>query len=287
MSAILTEGVIASISVFKPGYFGAALFAAVLGFVENRQYFAIFRTRSLLRYILLCGIVIAVTVLGANVFRGFYIPIVKTCFKNQVLLTRLEVLRGGIEHVKLLIAKGEPQGDHLKSLEKEEAEIVSSLQARTGLNANAEPLSRQVKINFSGLTERINLDLLKGIGGLFLGRFVGIESVMAVSAFQSKSIGLFTRALVEKRTNESPTLFQEISKSPYRYVDSQIWQFASLPGPVAFLFLSGLLSVVFLEWLRLLSLSWRLNFSFLSCLRIPSCVLFWGSTLQISLLKLA
>ena len=70
-------------------------------------------------------------------------------------------------------------------------------------------------------------------------RWVGIEGLMAVSAYPAKGWGLFYTALTEKLEIGSIDLYQEICLSQYRYTDLTKYQFGSIPGAVAFLFYSG------------------------------------------------
>ena len=69
---------------------------------------------------------------------------------------------------------------------------------------------------------------------------------MAVSAYPEKSKKLLIEAITEKRGIGTTTKFQEIANSHYRWVDANVWQFASLPGAAAFFYFSGSLWMVML-----------------------------------------
>lgn len=81
---------------------------------------------------------------------------------------------------------------------------------------------------------------------LAVDRWIGLEGVMAVSAYPEKNSALLFDAAKEKREIGKTTKFQEISNSHYRWTDAGKWQFASLPGAAAFLYFSGSLWVVVL-----------------------------------------
>lgn len=73
---------------------------------------------------------------------------------------------------------------------------------------------------------------------LFVNRWIGLEGVMAVSAYPQKSRQLLMEMATEKRKVGEPTRYQSISNSLYQDSNSQ-YQFASLPGIAAFLYYSG------------------------------------------------
>lgn len=85
---------------------------------------------------------------------------------------------------------------------------------------------------------------------------------MAVSAYPEKSKKLLFEAITEKRGIGTTTKFQEIANSHYRWVDSNNWQFASLPGAAAFFYFSGSLWVVMLG-MAILSLLLQLSEQFI------------------------
>ena len=76
-------------------------------------------------------------------------------------------------------------------------------------------------------------------------RWVGVEGVMAVSAYPQKGGELFARMLTERGEIGKFTFYQEICLSHYRLMDMSKFQFASLPGVVAFLYLTGVWWIVF------------------------------------------
>ena len=178
---------------------------------------------------------------------------------------RIEVLDGGIARVKKLIAQGEPHEEHLRELlaEKSKLENVLSGNGSSGevpatsdkpaKATNVPPLVSSpgslLENRNKLLTEfyyQFDAGALPRILSLVIDRWIGLEGVMAVSAYPEKSNKLLFEALTEKRGIGTTTKFQEIANSHYRWVDASVWQFASLPGAAAFFYFSGSLWVVML-----------------------------------------
>jgi hypothetical protein len=82
-------------------------------------------------------------------------------------------------------------------------------------------------------------------------RWIGVEGVMAASAYPKQGGDLFVRALMERAEIGKCTIYQEVCQSNYRYADMQKFQFASLPGAVGFLYFTGYLWAVALGLLVL------------------------------------
>lgn len=80
---------------------------------------------------------------------------------------------------------------------------------------------------------------------LFVNRWIGLEGVMAVSAYPHKSMKLFIEMATERRGLGEPTRYQAISNSLYQNASNK-YQFATLPGIAAFLFYSGSFTVLML-----------------------------------------
>lgn len=69
---------------------------------------------------------------------------------------------------------------------------------------------------------------------------------MAVSSYHDKGIDLFFNALTEKSEIGKSTLYQEVCLAHYRFMDLSKFQFASLPGAVAFFYYTDSLLLVML-----------------------------------------
>lgn len=76
-------------------------------------------------------------------------------------------------------------------------------------------------------------------------RWIGLEGVMSVSSYPERGWGLFFDALSEKGEIGKTTLYQRICNSHYAHMDTKKFQFASLPGPVAFFYFSNSFILVF------------------------------------------
>lgn len=77
-------------------------------------------------------------------------------------------------------------------------------------------------------------------------RWLGLEGVMASSSYPKKGDDLFLRALTEKAAIGKSTVYQDVCLSHYRFVDMKKFQFASVPGPMGFLYFTGYVWVVLL-----------------------------------------
>lgn len=80
---------------------------------------------------------------------------------------------------------------------------------------------------------------------LIVNRWIGIEGVLAVSAYPFKSPELFFRELSARSVIGVVDSYQKISNSLYQAQDTRKFQFASLPGATAFFYYSGSLWYVF------------------------------------------
>lgn len=83
---------------------------------------------------------------------------------------------------------------------------------------------------------------------LLIGRWIGIEGAMVAVGHPTKNIELVEQMLYEYRELGKPGIYQEISKSGYQVPDAN-FQFATLPGVVGFLYLSGKLWLISLGML--------------------------------------
>lgn len=211
-----------------------------------------------------CLMVLSIS--GVTTFRAYLYPHAGGfTTADQIRLTRLEVIEGGIANVKKLIAQGEPQEGHLRELQAEKLRLEKKLSSneakssvvatriKTGESKNVaaqEATGDSLLENKDKLINEFYYQIDKGalprILSLVVDRWIGVEGVMAVSAYPEKSNKLLLDAITEKRGIGTTTKFQEIANSHYRWVDANIWQFASLPGAAAFFYFSGSMWVVML-----------------------------------------
>jgi hypothetical protein len=110
----------------------------------------------------------------------------------------------------------------------------------------------------------------------FVERWVGLEGVMAVSAFPKKGSDLFLEALTEKAEIGKSTLYQKVSLAHYRFMDMTKFQFASLPGAIAFFYYTNSLLMVMLG-MMLLTIILLFSEKMVHCLTAnPLLSSFWG-----------
>ena len=275
--AITIEAFISSISLFSRGVFIFHSIPQFIALYKNKlldnfskKRLAIVGCFILIFFVLSLAIV---SVLRANFYSQ---DGVTTTTKAQVSLSRLEVLKGGIARVKTLIRQGGDHKDHLTELLIEQEELQMKVSNSTSdfrlklININEDTREipdsindKNVIINHQVQSDRVNesvaltledfydqvaleefyYQLTQGVFlkvlSLSVDRWVGLEGIMAVVSYPNKGRALIIDAFVEKRTLGGVTKYQEIANSKYQWVDSNVWQFASLPGAVAFLYFSG------------------------------------------------
>lgn len=86
-------------------------------------------------------------------------------------------------------------------------------------------------------------------------RWVGVEGVMAVSSYHDKGSNLFFSALTEKSEIGKITRYQEVCLAHYRFMDMSKFQFASLPGAIAFFYYTDSLLLVMLGMMALTTIA--------------------------------
>lgn len=165
--------------------------------------------------------------------------------KNSYDITLVNQLKDNFQlesEIRQRIAAGENLTEQLESLLRQRSAIE-----RTLLSEND---------GFLGIKKYLRL--LKFYIGNILAiigdRWVGLEGVMAVSAYEAKGHDMFMAVLTEEREIGKASIYQQICNSLYQGVDNEKFLFASLPGVVAFLFISNSMALVFLGSLSLVML---------------------------------
>ncbi|WP_036303329.1 hypothetical protein [Methylotenera sp. L2L1] len=97
-------------------------------------------------------------------------------------------------------------------------------------------------------------------------RWIGLEGVMAVSMYPLKGSDLFIEAMTEHGGVGKSTIYQEVCQAHYRFMNMSKFQFASVPGAIAFLYFTGNLwavavGMIFLVFVLLLSESLIFRFT--------------------------
>lgn len=80
---------------------------------------------------------------------------------------------------------------------------------------------------------------------LAVDRWLGAEGVMTAVAYSDKSLKTFGRLMMEQRQLDTISEYQSISAAHYKDMDPKRYQFATLPGPIGFFYLSGTVWIVF------------------------------------------
>lgn len=109
-----------------------------------------------------------------------------------------------------------------------------------------------------------------------IGRWVGVEGVMAIVDYPKKGSELFFRQLTERPIDGKVLAYQEISLAHYRFMDLSKFRFTSLPGPISFLYSSGSLLVVFFGMLILGILVMVSEYIIFRLTYNPIVVALWG-----------
>jgi len=145
-------------------------------------------------------------------------------FKNAIIKERIIELE---EYVELT-----SEGVKVSEMEKKKGRIGRD---RKRVNFEAILLEQQ----------GLNQTFIK-ISKLAIDRWVGAEGLMAVYSYPNKGASTLLAATFERREIGKIDMFQNVSRSQYRYSDVNSHQFSTLPGMVAFLFYSGSSLLVFL-----------------------------------------
>lgn len=101
-------------------------------------------------------------------------------------------------------------------------------------------LIREYRFSGVSIENQNSASMAKSSGVLFIGRFVGIEGVLAVSSYPNLGWHLFKKAISENY-NETGTSFYdfEIAKSVYAISNLDNRHFITLPGFIAFFYYPG------------------------------------------------
>ncbi len=117
-------------------------------------------------------------------------------------------------------------------------------------------------------------------------RWIGLEGLMATSAIDDKNIQLFVTVATEKGEVGKASIFQEIALSHYRLMDLDKFVFASLPGPISFLYLTGSYWLVGIGMMLLSFLLLTLELIINKAFKNPLLSALWGSILATSLAQM-
>jgi hypothetical protein len=103
---------------------------------------------------------------------------------------------------------------------------------------------RQGEITQGATFENQIRPMVQQVTNLFIARWIGLESTLAIASHESKSPALFNAALRENPTQGNNSIYQHIAKSPY--ASSRAFTFLTLPGFITILAYSGSLLTILL-----------------------------------------
>lgn len=244
VSIILAEAVISTTTLLSRGVFIFHAIPTLLALYKNRpELIRNFRQWSL--FLLLFALFFGFSFVSVDALRSYFYPDVRySTTANQIRLTRLEVLQGAIVREEGNKKAGQAVDDVLSKLYTEQKQLEKPAPAQPAVTERivvaAPPPPPTSVASLSSRTGEVVVRFLQ----LAIGRWIGLEGVMSVQAYPDKSAGTLLQAAKEKRDAGSITLYQKVSNSHYRWTDSNVWQFASLPGAAAFLYYSGSMWVV-------------------------------------------
>lgn len=104
----------------------------------------------------------------------------------------------------------------------------------------------EYSINYADKELIISSKSLQNLLSFSVDRWIGLEGTMALVGYSEKNFSLLFDATVEKGAIGKSSLYQYIANSHYKDMDLNKFQFATLPGPVAFFYFSG--EVWFVFW---------------------------------------
>jgi len=245
---VLAEAVISTTTLLSRGVFIFHAIPTLLALYKNRSG-QIQNFRQKLLVIVLFAAFFTLSFVAVDLLRSYLYPDVRyTTTANQIRLTRLEVLQGAIAREEGSKKPGQPADKTLSGLyeEKSRLEQPSATQSEvTQRIVVAAPPPNPTVAPFVSLSSQAK-DIVTRFLQLAIGRWIGLEGVMSVQAYPDKRTDTLLKAAKEKREIGKTTFYQDVSKSHYRWTDSNVWQFASLPGAAAFFYFSGSMWVVLL-----------------------------------------
>jgi hypothetical protein len=121
-------------------------------------------------------------------------------------------------------------------------EVKQNKAEETATEISTTPIS-PVKANPNIQKNSYVFQMLKQTPYLILNRWVGLEALMSVVAYDGKSLSAMKRAFSDSPSMGVDSMFQRISKAQYQ--KSQAFTFMTLAGPVALLYISDSYLIVF------------------------------------------
>jgi hypothetical protein len=240
--ALLVEAMTSTTTMLSRGVYIFHTVPQFFSLFENRRSLAGMSKAKTAALTLAFAALLVISISGVTTFRAYLYPHAGGfTTEEQMRLTRLEVLEGGIASVRILISQGEHHEVALRELlaekEKLEAAISKNQAGRNPAIAGDHPENIKNAVSPASSPDRLlenkskllsefyyqfDAGALPRILSLIVDRWIGLEGVMAVSAYPEKSNKLLFDAITEKRGIGTTTKFQEIANSHYRWTDANL-----------------------------------------------------------------
>ncbi|MGJ4932302.1 hypothetical protein ACQR1I_35730 [Bradyrhizobium sp. HKCCYLS2038] len=110
--------------------------------------------------------------------------------------------------------------------------------------ANSRSVERRTETELSAGVLLSQFEVMARL--LLIDRWTGLEGTMATVAYPAKSMGLFAEAALKRRSYGTVDVYtRRISGASFSEENAKIYHFATLAGPIAFLYFSGSLLLAF------------------------------------------
>lgn len=111
------------------------------------------------------------------------------------------------------------------------------------IDASSDKSITLTNTDFFGVADKVS----RRVASLIVDRWIGIEGVMATVAYPAKSVELFQYALQERRVKGELDIYtQKIANTKLSDADIQKYQYATIPGGIAFFYYTGSVLCVFI-----------------------------------------
>lgn len=281
---VLAEAIFSSVSMLSRGAFIFHIIPQFIAYYRNRKRFISLTLRKILSMLLVTVVFFALGFSTVDTLRGYYYRSNTEDFRsvNQQNEERLKVKRQEKELLEARLKKyseAEPEPNTTAELGRLEREL-------TTLEARTSAAQQELQVAAQSITQRFRMlvtefwiqwpSVLSRVLSLATERWIGLEGVMALQSYPSKSMALLREGLAERYADGVVPMYQHISKSIYTGMDPNQWKFGSLPGAPAFLYYSGSLLIVFLGMAMVTALLHLIEISIKRCTENPFLVSFYG-----------
>jgi hypothetical protein len=133
------------------------------------------------------------------------------------------------------------------------------------------------KTKFSAQTSVMASEITRKVSRLVVDRWIGLEGVMAVVSYQDKGVDLFYEALAERRVTGKVDIYTDrIAQAGLTNSDLEKFQYATIPGAIAFFYYSDSYLILFLGIFSLVFLMMLLEIASFRLTKNKYIAAFWG-----------